>query len=287
MKYLFLTFFTTIAFVCSAQSTDVMPEWSFTAGIEGPATDDKGYIYAVSFEREGTIGRVDPRTGKGEIFVDLRALVSDSATANGIRFSPSDRCLYVAEYKGHNLLKIDLQSREVSVVAHDAGMYQPNDLALAPSGDIYLSDPDWKNENGQLWLYRAGKLKLIAAQIGTANGIEVSPDGRTLYVGLSAQRKIIKYMINEDGTISDSMLFATFDSAGLDGMRCDVRGNLYVARYDDSKVVVFDANGKQLREVELKGKKPSNLTFSGCDVYVTMADRGCLETFRAKYKGRE
>jgi hypothetical protein len=57
------------------------PEGSFTAGIEGPACDKRGDIFAVNFQREGTIGRVTPE-GKAEVFVELPA----GSVGNGIRF---------------------------------------------------------------------------------------------------------------------------------------------------------------------------------------------------------
>ena len=45
-------------------------EGQFTAGIEGPACDAAGFVYAVNFERQGTIGRVAP-DGRGEVFAVL------------------------------------------------------------------------------------------------------------------------------------------------------------------------------------------------------------------------
>lgn len=36
--------------------TDWMPEHTFTSGIEGPAVDREGNLYAVNYEKEGTIG---------------------------------------------------------------------------------------------------------------------------------------------------------------------------------------------------------------------------------------
>jgi len=43
-----------------------------------------------------------------------------------------------------------------------------------------------------------------------------------------------------------------------------------------------------LDEVQLKGKNPSNITFGGKDgktCFVTLADRGCFESFRAPHEG--
>jgi len=56
---------------------------SFTAEIEGPACDRAGNVYAVSFARKPTIGRVTP-DGHGEVFIDM----PEGSLANGIRFNP-------------------------------------------------------------------------------------------------------------------------------------------------------------------------------------------------------
>src|SRR5690349_17118501 len=76
-------------------------ENSFTAGIEGPACDAQGNIYAANFAREQTIGKVTP-DGKGGIFVELPG----KSTGNGIVIG-RDGTLFVADYVGHNILRID------------------------------------------------------------------------------------------------------------------------------------------------------------------------------------
>ena len=75
----------------------------------------------------------------------------------------------------------------------------------------------------------------------------------------------------------------------MDGMRCDVDGNLYVTRYGKGTVAKLSPDGVLLLEVQMKGKKPSNIAFGGKDgktVYVTLQDRGFIETFRVEKAGR-
>ena len=80
----------------------------FTPGIEGPACDAKGFLYAVNFKEQRTIGRVSPQ-GKGEVYVRLPG----KSTGNGIRFDRQG-FMYVADYVGHNILKVDPKTRKVS-----------------------------------------------------------------------------------------------------------------------------------------------------------------------------
>jgi len=106
-------------------SSELTPPGGFTAGIEGPACDADGMLYAVNYDHQGTIGRVAP-DGECSIFVEL----PEWSIGNGIRFHSSGDML-VADYTGHNVLRIDMQSRAISVYAHEQTMNQPNDIAIA------------------------------------------------------------------------------------------------------------------------------------------------------------
>lgn len=258
-------------------------ENAFTAGIEGPNCDQAGNIYAVNFAREGTIGRVTPK-GKAEIFVEFPA----GSVGNGIVFDAAG-AMYVADYPQHNVLKIDLATKNVSVFAHEPTMNQPNDLAIGPDGTLYASDPNWGKNTGQIWrIDGAGKVTKVASDMGTTNGIEVSPDGKTLYVNESVQRNVWAFPIQKDGSLGEKRLIKQFPDHGFDGMRCDVEGNLYITRYGKGTVVKMSPQGEILKEIDVLGASPSNLCFGGADgktVYVTEVTRRRLVQFRVDHPG--
>jgi sugar lactone lactonase YvrE len=267
-------------------ATPLTEKESFTASIEGPACDAAGNVYAVNFAKQQTIGRVTPQ-GKAEVFVTLPG----KSVGNGIVFERGGGGrMFVADYVGHNVLCVYMKTREVSVFAHEERMHQPNDLAIAPDGTLYASDPDWKKGTGQVWrIDKAGKVTLAAGEMGTANGIEVSPDGKTLYVNESVQRNIWAFAIGADGALTDKRLAKKFEDFGFDGMRCDVDGNLYVTRHGKGTVVKLSpATGEVLREVDVLGDSPSNLCFGGADgrtVYVTEVKGRRLVQFRVDRPG--
>lgn len=255
----------------------------FTPGIEGPNCDRDGNVYVVNFQKEQTIGKVTPE-GKAEVFVTLPG----KSTGNGIVFDRQG-FMYVADYVGHNVLRIDMKTKALTVFAHEPKMNQPNDLAIAPDGTFYASDPDWKKGTGQVWrIARDGKVMLVAPNMGTTNGIDVSPDGKTLYVNESVQRNIWAFPIQADGALGDKKLLKKFDDHGFDGMRCDVAGNLYVTRYGKGTVAVVSPRGEVLREIDVLGKQPSNICFGGPDgktVYVTEVEHTRLVQFRVDQPG--
>jgi sugar lactone lactonase YvrE len=264
-------------------ATPLTAEKAFTPGIEGPACDAKGNIYVVNFARQQTIGRIKP-DGKGEVFVELPG----KSTGNGIVFDRKG-VMYVADYVGHNVLRIDPATRKVEVFAHNDKMNQPNDLAIAPNDTLYASDPNWDKSTGQVWrIDRQGHTSLDAENLGTTNGIEVSPDGKTLYVNESVQRNVWAFDIGKDGALSNKRLLKQFADHGFDGMRCDVDGNLYITRYGKGTVVVLSPKGEVVREIDVLGESPSNLCFGGPDgrtVYVTEVKKQRLVQFRVDRPG--
>ena len=267
------------------KSTDFTAVNSFTSGAEGPAVDKDGNLYAVNYSKEGTIGKITPK-GEGSIFIEL----PNGSVGNGIRFSSRGDML-IADYTNHNVLKVDMANKQLSVHAHDSTMNQPNDIAIDDKDGLFASDPNWKAGTGRIWrIDTDGKIFILEDNMGTTNGIEVSPDGKTLYVNESVQRKVWAYDLSESGAISNKRLLIDFPDFGMDGMRCDVDGNLYIARHGKGVIAKVSPAGKLLREIKLNGTKPSNVAFGGPDgrtAYITLQDRGNIESFRVEVPGRE
>lgn len=257
----------------------------FTGGIEGPACDREGNIFVVNFQKDGTIGKVTP-DGKGEVWVTL----PEGSVGNGIRFDRAG-LMYVADYPKHNVLRIDPKTKVVKVFAHEPKMSQPNDLAIAPDDTLYASDPDWGAGTGRIWkIDTKGTVTLVAEKLGTANGIEVSPDGKTLYVNESVQKNVWAFDIEADGGLKNKRLIKLFPDHGFDGMRCDVDGNLYITRYGEGTVVKMSPKGEILKKIDVLGKSPSNLCMGGPDgrtVYVTEVEHTRLVAFRIDRPGLE
>lgn len=258
---------------------------TFTSGVEGPAVDINGNLYAVNFERQHTIGKVTPE-GQASVFVEL----SDGSIANGIRFN-SNGDMLLADYVNHNVLKVDMETREISVFAHEPRMNQPNDLAIGANDIIYASDPNWSESTGQLWRVDPdGSTTLLEDEMGTTNGIEVSTDETKLYVNESVQRNVWEYDLSPEGEVSNKHLLIQFPDYGMDGMRCDIDGNLYITRYGKGTVAIVSPVGDVIREIEMAdGDNVSNLAFGSPDgrtVYVTVADIGNIQVFRTDRPGR-
>ena len=268
------------------QSTDFTAENLFSKNIEGPAFDRAGNLFVVNYGSDGTIGKV-AMDGKCELYVTLPA----GSIANAIKFN-SHGDMLLADFPKHNVLKVDSQTKAVTVFCHNDSFNQPNDLCINRKDQLFASDPNWKQGTGQLWrIDPDGNSILLEGNMGTINGIELSPDETILYVNETGAggRKVWKYAVDNAGNVSTKTQFATFDDFGFDGMKCDKEGNLYICRYGKGVIAVLSPEGKMIREIPLKGKSCSNLVFGGKEgrsVYVTMQDRKGMETFRNDIPGK-
>jgi gluconolactonase len=152
----------------------------------------------------------------------------------------------------------------------------PNDLAISGAGHLYFSDPDWQlgkrpNETGMTgvyWVKPDHTVSLVDGKLDKPNGVSLSPDDKTLYVG-SLEKNVWAYSIDKDGKPGKRRLFASVD--GPDGMAMDCAGNLYVTSHGAGTIEVFDPAGKKLGSISV-APKTTNAAFGGADrktLYIT------------------
>ncbi|WP_338393746.1 SMP-30/gluconolactonase/LRE family protein [Fulvitalea axinellae] len=275
---------------CSESSSDTLPRSTdftgpvFTQGAEGPAVRSDGVLFSLNFEKSGTVGQVDDK-GNVSLFLQLPG----DSHGNGTRFDSKGNML-IADQPGHRILKVDANTKDVSVYAEFGGPNEPNDIAIMDNDIIFVADPFFQAGTGRLWrVLTDGTVKLMDEELDAVNGIEVSPDNRTLYVNTTNTRKLLAYDLDENGNLSNKRLLLTFPDYALDGMRCDEDGHLWIARWEKGTVVYVSPNGLIIKEVRTTGKRPSNVAFGGKDgktLFITEQERGVIEQFRVDVPGR-
>lgn len=141
----------------------------------------------------------------------------------------------------------------------------PNDLVYHSNGDLYFTDPPFglprafDDPSKELpfsgvYLLRDGKLTLLTTELTGPNGIALSPDERYLYVdNWDLKRKILmRYEVKPDGTLANGKVFYDFtaepEEVGLDGIKLDQRGNVYVSA--PGGVWILSPEGKALGRIE-------------------------------------
>jgi signal peptidase len=273
------------------ESRQVTPAGEYTSGIEGPAADGEGNLFVVNMGRPGTIGRLAAGGSHSEKFIDL----PQGSVGSAIRFD-GHGTMFVADYKKHNILAIRKGALAAEVVFHSDLMSQPNDITVARDGTIYASDPNFKGRNGRIWrIWTAadgqvqGAIMTAPRAMGTTNGIDLSPDEQTLYVGESNSGQLWAYGISGNA-LSSPRLLKTFEADSIDGLRTDIDGKLLIARIRKGLITVMRPDATLQQDVVLRGMEPTNLAFGGQDgrtVFVTQRQGGFIEAFRTDREGRE
>jgi gluconolactonase len=123
----------------------------------------------------------------------------------------------------------------------------------------------------------------VANDLNYANGIGVSPDQKTLYVSETVGNCILKFTINDDGSLGHRANFALLNLLtpdkvkswwlGPDSMKIDRKGNIYVAQWSGGKILKISPDGKLVHVFEIiAGDGTTNVAFGDGerDLYVTV-----------------
>ena len=109
---------------------------------------------------------------------------------------------------------------------------------------------------------KSGQVSLLIDSIAQPNGIAVFPDGKSLLVSNSDNRKKMwyKYDIASDGLLMNAKVFYDVSSekaAGLcDGFKIDKKGNVFAA--GPGGIWIFTKAGKLIGKIKLNGVSASN-----------------------------
>jgi sugar lactone lactonase YvrE len=248
---------------------------------EGPAFDNDGNLYVVIYKREGDIGIIKP-DGTTEVFVDL--LSQGQGKVNGMAYSSRENALYACEYEGKRIVRIDIATKAISNVV-DSYDGQPlnevNDICLAANGDLYFTDPnrDDETQGGRVFCFSLSEKKLYKLVEGLAfpNGLTVSPDSRTLYVGQTVRRNVTAWPLAADGhsvTGAGREVFLMTGGEGPDGIETDKLGNLFISHYGGGKLYYVSPDGELLGCATGFGKNLTNVEAHDGWLYATDAERG-------------
>jgi gluconolactonase len=158
----------------------------------------------------------------------------------------------------------------------------PNDVVESPtSGAVYFTDPDFKGKTrSTVFALAKGATKVVpvVTHLKIPNGLEVSNDGKTLYVADSFEKRIYSYPIQDDATVDQGRVKVFFDpatknQADPDGMCSDSDGNLYFAMRGG--VWVVTPAGESLGLIPVP-EFASNCAFGGEDgksLYITCSKK--------------
>ena len=193
----------------------------------------------------------------------------DTHGANGNTMDRQGR-LYTCEYKSRRVTRTDRNGRvEVLLDKFEGKRFNaPNDIVVRRDGHIYFTDPlftplDQRDLDfyGVFHVTPKGEIEAIARMKTRPNGITISPDGKILYVANSDDRNVRAYDLDRAGRASNERVAIANLPSGPDGIRIDVKGNLYIAARG---VLVYSPTGDSLGKITVP-VNPRNLAFGDKD----------------------
>ncbi len=181
----------------------------------------------------------------------------------------------------------------------------PNDLIFDRAGNLFFTDPpyglpsDTKQETAFNGVYRFstdGKLTVITDKLSRPNGVALSPDEKTLYIGSTDDKEpfITAFALNADGTVASSRIFfdgtelskRTGRRGGFDGLKIDAHGNIWTS--GPGGILIISPEGKHLGSI-LTGRPTANCAFGSADhqtLYITSNESILRVQTKVKGAGR-
>jgi gluconolactonase len=209
---------------------------------------------------------------------------------NGLALTKQNTFLVACTEERGAILELDLKGRQLHRWdADDRGTKFSggvNDVVVTANGGAYAtvfgpyqSVPT--SVVGKI-VYRApGSQKWVevANDLNYANGIGVSPDQKTLYVSETVGNCILKFHVNDDGSLGQRSNFALLNLLtpdkvkswwlGPDSMKIDPKGNMYVAQWSGGKVLKISPDGKIMHVFPIAaGDGTTNVAFSEGEKYL-------------------
>ena len=148
---------------------------------------------------------------------------------------------------------------------------RPNDICWDDDGRLYFTSPFSKREpkGGVFYIDTDGSCKKFAGEMKFPNGIIHDWEKNILYVAEEGDDRqcIWKYELNEDGSAGDRTKFYQVEfNVGMDGMKMDVEGNIWIAMFGYSQLWCISPAGEKFLAIPIEGKMPTNLVFGGPDM---------------------
>lgn len=212
---------------------------------------------------------------------------------NGLILS-QDGKLLICQHGDRRIAIMDVplnapQAKFITAVGQYNGkrLNSPNDLCLAANGDLYFTDPSYgfekgardpKKEMAYQGVYKmdkTGNVTLLVDSIEAPNGIAIFPDGKTLLVANSDNRKKMWYAydISSNGSLTNGRVFYDVSSekgpGGCDGLKIDSKGNVFAT--GPGGVWIFTKDGTLIGKIKVNGTSVANcaLTPDGKTIYLT------------------
>lgn len=231
-----------------AAGTKVERVWTGVQAADGLISEPDGTLLLPE-QRADRIGRFG-KNGK------VTPYLEDTNEAGGIAFDTKGRLISV-ERKKPQLRVLAPQRKVLAETYEGKPLGRLSDIVADTKGGVYFTEGA---TDSIYYLNTRDQITRVATGVEGANGVMLSPDGRTLYV-TNTPNGIAAFDVQSDGAIQNKRAFVK-PEGGQDGLAVDAAGRLYVA--SDLGIQVFSPQGQHLGLIPTP-RPTTTLAFAGAD----------------------
>src|SRR5882672_3324499 len=208
--------------------------------------------------------------------------------------------LWIACFQGDRLERIGLDGRSLERVEprpEDQGFGGPNDFASDGEGGLFFTgsgsfDVEAPNTGRIFHRGRDGRLRCVARDIHSSNGIALSPDRRRLFVNAHLAKEVLVFNRQADNSLGPPRRFVFLPDllpeppfangyTGGDGLKIDRAGRLYICQFGAGRILICGPDGGFIAAIEIPDRDVTNMAFGPGEtsLFVTAASDSWTEPY--------
>jgi gluconolactonase len=283
-----------LQFSSIGQATLVSSQFYFT---EGPVWDpSKNVLYFTDIQaHQGTqdVGAIYRLT----LPTTIDVFFQPDGNADGIGLDPQGNII-AAGFASRRVWRLSNNTAQPLAACSSSGstscysgmeVNTPDDITSRADGVIYFTDPTFGSglglPNQTFGLNYQGVYRLTTDGVAHVedqtsgqgpNGVNLSPDQKSLYVAYTLAGSVAKFDVAADGSLSNKRTFATGTTLA-DSMCVDAGGNVYVGT--QTGLAVISASGQNIGTISAGGLIVTNCAFGGSDqrtLFITARSQSTL-----------
>lgn len=185
----------------------------------------------------------------------MREVIGVEGRPSGLGWTP-DGDMLVVSMDQRKLFRLDASG--LALFADLDGFFDgpANDMAVRSNGQAYIGNIGFDLYTGEpprptclLRVDTDRSVHVVATDLHCPNGMQITPDGRTLIVAESHAHRITAFDILDNGDLSGRRLFADLGDCVPDGICLDAEGALWVTDSERTRVFRVSEGGGVSAEI--------------------------------------
>jgi lactonase len=224
--------------------------------LEGPAFDRDGNLFFVDVY-SGRILRLSTSQALSVFYTDT------TLSPAGVAIHKDGRIFVagVGDFAAGKVVAIDPDGNHCQTIVPASAGFVPDDLVFDKEGGFYFTDFKGGATRPEGGVYYVSPdfetITAVLPNVCAANGVTLSPDGMVLWATEFCAGRLHRMDLASPTTIGHfgSTVPYHFIGRSPDSMRADANGNVYVAMYQQGRILAFNPYGMPIGQILLPGRE--------------------------------